>query len=276
MRKSDIRNPRLKALFYGQAGSTKTRTAASAVFHPDFAPVLMLEARGNPLSIRDYDPQPTLFSVDSFSDYSLVYDFLYNDQPNNHEFRRACADAGIPLEPYYKTVILDGTTQTQRLAFRVIIPNSDVDPGTIPNPHEIQHFNRVLDAMIVWADKFLDLPLHVIVTSLEDERTEKSGATKIRPLIWGQSRGEVCGYAYLVMRLAPVETIDVRSKAVFIGDKEEADASNFVGFCRATSTFYAKDQYGMRNPDGSLMRYMFDPTIEKIWESILEVIPEEV
>jgi hypothetical protein len=272
MKQADLNSPYLKLLLYGQPGSTKTRTSATAAFDDEFAPALMLESAGNPLSLRDYDPCPTIFSMEKLKDYNLVYDYLLRDQPKDHPFRKQCNDAGIKLEDYYRTVILDGTTQVQRFAFKVVIPGSDVPPGDVPNAHEIQHFNRVLDIMINWSFKFIrELDMHVILTALEEEKTEKSGATKIRPLLWGQSRGEISGFAYMVMRLAPVETIDSRSKSVFAQELEESKSAQTVGFTRATSTFYAKDQYGLKNPDGSLMRYMFDPTISKIWQSILEV-----
>jgi len=276
MRQADQSAPFLKALFYGQPGSTKTRTACTATFVKDFSPVLVLEAAGNPLSVRDYQPQPTIFSMEKLKDYNQVYDFLVKDQPTDHAFRTVCESAGIPLEDYYRTVVLDGATQVQRFAFDVVLPGSDVEPGNVPAPYEIQHFGRVLGTMANWAEKYIKtLNMHVIVTALEDEHQSMgSSEVKIRPLLWGQSRGEICGYPYLVMRLAPTSTIDNRSKAVFATEIETAQRSQFVGFTRATNAFYAKDQYGMRDDGGQLMRYMFDPTIEKIWDRIMETTPQ--
>ena len=273
MKPGNLESPFLKALLYGQPGSTKTRTSATAVYDEEFAPVLMLESAGNPLSLRDYDPQPTIFSMEKLTDYNSVYDFLLQHQPAKHAFRKMCSDAGIPLEDYYKTVILDGSTEVQRFAFDVIVPGTDVPPGDLPASYEYSHYLRVLNTMLNWSDKFIrTLDMHVILTALEDEHQEKSGELKVRPLIWGQSRGEICGYAYLVMRLAPVGTvIDTRTKSVIANDLVEAKASQTVGFVKATNTFYAKDQYGMRDEDGQLMSYMFDPTITKIWDSIIAV-----
>jgi hypothetical protein len=272
MKPGNLQSPFLKALLYGQPGSTKTRTSATACFDEEFAPVLMLESAGNPLSLRDYDPAPTIFSMERLKDYNSVYDFLLTGQQKNHPFRKMCSDADVPLEDYYRTVILDGTTQIQRFAFDVVVPGTDVPPGDIPAAYEYQHFNRVLGTMINFTEKFIrTLDMHVILTALEDEHQEKSGETKIRPLLWGQSRGEICGYAYLVMRLCPTSTIDSKSKSALATDLEMAKKAHTVGFVKATNTFYAKDQYGMRDEDGNIMSYMFDPSISKIWDSVVAV-----
>jgi hypothetical protein len=232
----------------------------------------MLESAGNPLAIRDYTQQPWVFSMENLKDFNTVYNFLLSGQPLKHPFRDMCKKANIELPEYFKTLIVDGSTQVQHFVFDVVVPGSDVPPGDVPAPYEIQHFGRVLNTISNWAEKMIrTLDMHVILTALEDEHNEKSGATKIRPLIWGQSRGEICSYAYLVMRLCPYKTMDTLAKSIIAADLEEAKKSQIVGIVRPTNSIYAKDQYGMRDEKGELMAYMYDPTISKIWDAILAV-----
>lgn len=263
----------LKALLYGAPGSQKTRTAYSATFDERFFPVLVLESAGNPLSTREYLPRPTILTMETLNDYGYPYDYILRNQPKDHEFAVTLRKAGVEVPEKFKTVIIDGSSETQRFAFRAVVPGADVDPGKVPAAYERQHFGRVLAAMTNWAYKFFKLDIHVILTSLEMER-EDGGILKKRPLYWGQSEGEISSYAYLIMRMAQVDNIDTRSKAVIAGDLEEAKRSQTVGFIRQSMSFYAKDQYGLREKDGSLMRYMFDPTISKIWDAIQAVQPK--
>jgi len=176
----------------------------------------------------------------------------------------------LPKQPF-RTVISDGMTEIQRFAFRAIKPGLDVEPGALPTDIELRDFYKVLQIMTNWAYKYIQLDMHVILTSLENEKQDKVGNIYRRPLLWGQSQGEIASYVYLVMRLTQTETIDTRSKSVVAADLEAANASQIIGFTRATSSFYAKDQYGMLDSGGQLMRYMYDPTIEEIWSKILEL-----
>jgi len=270
MKEANLNEGFVKALFYGAPGSTKTRTAASAVFVPELSPVLMLESAGNPLSIRDYEVLPTIFTMDKMKDYNYPYDWLLNGQPAKHPFTEMCEKAGIdlPNKPF-KSVFVDGMSEVQRFAFRTIVPGRDASPGDVPTAVEIQHFNAVLAMMVNWAYKYIKLPMHVMLSSLEAEKQSgTAGAIYRRPLLWGQSQGEVASYVYLVMRLTTSEYLDSRTKSVVASDLAEVSSSDFIGFTRQSASFYAKDQYGMKDKDGKLMRYMFDPTMQKIWDAI--------
>lgn len=268
MKSPDMSTGFLKALLYGAPGTTKTRTAASATFVDALSPVLVLESAGNPLSIRDYDPMPTVISMESMKDFNLPYDYLVRGQPEGHQFEAVCDKLGIKLpKSGFETVVVDGLSEVQRFAFRTVIPGRDALPGDLPSATEIQHFNSVLAMMVNWAYKFIKLDMNVILTSLEAEKQDKTGNIYRRPLLWGQSQGEIASYVYMVMRLTSAENMDSRTKAVVAGELEEVKKSQTVGFVRSSSSFYAKEQYGMY--DGKeLMRYMFDPTIQKIWDCI--------
>lgn len=273
MKLASLDSAYLKALIYGAPGSQKTRTSYTATFDERFAPVLVLESAGNPLSTRDYNPRPTILTMEKLEDYSYPYDYILKGQPKDHPFAKVLRDAGVDVPDKYKTVIVDGSSETQRFAFRAVLPGADVEPGKVPSAYERQHFGRVLASMTNWGYKYFQLPVHVILTALEMER-EDSGLMKKRPYYWGQSEGEMASYAYLVMRMAQTDYIDTRSKAVIAGDLEEAKRSQTVGFVRQSMSFYAKDQYGMRDEQGQLMKYMFNPTITKIWDAILAAQPE--
>ena len=263
MKRPDLEERFLKVLLYGAPGTTKTRTGASAVFVPEMSPVLMLESAGNPLSIKDYKPLPTIVTMESMKDYNYPYDFLLRGQPNKHPFREWCEKSGyeLPDEPF-KTVFVDGMTEVQRFAFRVVIPGRDTQPGDVPAATEIQHFNAVLAMMVNWAYKFIKLDMNVILSSLEAEKQDKSGAIFRRPLLWGQSQGEVSSYVYMVMRLTQAENMDIRTRAVVANELAEVKNSQTVGFLKASSSFYAKEQYGIKEP------YLFDPTMKKLWSAI--------
>lgn len=269
MKPTQIDRSLIKALLYGAPGTTKTRTAASAVFVPEMNPVLILESAANPLSIREYDPEPYVVTMESMKDYNWPYDYLLTGQQDNHPFASWLKSAGLMPDEPFKTVIIDGITETQRFAFRAVVPDMDVRVGDVPPQLEIQNFNRILAMMTNWASKFIKLPIHVILTSLEAEK-QAGSMTEIyrRPLLWGQSQGEVTSYVYMVMRLSAAEYMDSRTKSVVANDLEAVKQSSFIGFLKQSSSFYAKEQYGMFNKDGSQMRYMFDPTMQKIWDII--------
>jgi len=232
-------------------------------------PVLMLESAGNPLSIRDYDPAPVVVTMEGMKDYNAPYDWLVRGQPEEHPFAHWLKDKDMWLNDPFETVIVDGITETQRFAFKAVLPGIDVPVGDVPAGLEIQNFNRILAMMTNWASKFIKLPMHVILTSLEAEK-QAGSMTEIyrRPLLWGQSQGEVSSYVYMVMRLSAAEYMDTKTRAVVANDLAAVKASSFIGFLHQSSSFYAKEQYGMFNEDGTKMRYMYDPTMQKIWDAI--------
>jgi hypothetical protein len=259
----------IKALFYGAPGTTKTRTAASAVFVEEMWPVLMLESAANPLSIRDYEYRPTILTMESMKDFNYPYDWLRNGQPKDHPFVRGCEQMEVELTFPYKTVIIDGGSEVQRHAFKAVVPGRDANVGDVPPSLERQHFGQILAMMTNWSYKFVQLPMHVVLTCLEQEKQEgANGPIYRRPLIWGQSQVEMSSYVYLVMRLTAAQHLDTRTQAVVAGDIAEVKESHTIGFTKKTASFYAKDQYGMCDEKGELLRFMFDPTMPKIWDAI--------
>jgi hypothetical protein len=247
--------PYLRLLFYGKPGSTKTRTAASASLDERTAPVLMLNAAGNPLSIRDYDPAPTIIDLEELADVNAPYDWIRGGQKENHPFCKK-----FELEPPYKTLIVDQLTDLQRMSFAHVTGSKNIGPGDYPQRVQRQHFGSVLSQMVNFAKLYFSLPIHVIMTALEKTTVnDMTGAVTYSPLLWGQSDTEVPGYSYVVARL--VHRSQVSKNVLKI--VEDADKNTVsVAFFIPGGTFYAKDQYG------ALGTYMADPSIARMVDLI--------
>jgi hypothetical protein len=267
-----LESPYIKALFYGQPGSTKTRTVATAAMDERLSPVLMLDSSGNPISIRNYPQLPDIVQIDSLTEYNPIYEWLAAGQPEEHGVPKSL-DLHPPVP--YKTVIIDGVTGVQRMSFSIVIGTTKAGPGTIQESAEFQHFNKVLAQMVTFAKLFYSLHMNVLITSLEREDVDEATKTiHYKPLLWGQSAGEVPGYAYLVSRLVHRARLENKDKM----DLEEAHRLHIiedsigvgtvsVALFRPTGKYIAKDQYGKCGP------FMVNPTMTKILDKILAVEP---
>jgi len=256
-RRAIFDNPGLKLMLYGAAGSTKTRTAATAAADPRTSPCLMLEMGGNPVSIRQYEKKPDVISCDALDDFNPFYNWLAGGQKLNDPIVGA-----LGLHPPYKCVIIDGMTEVQRYAFAIVTGAKDTKPGTIPATAEIQHFNKTLGLMINFARLFIKLPLHVIITSLEAEKPNSQGTNNFRPLLWGQAAGEVAGFPYMVMRLVHRTRLDAKTLASFDEPLDPKAPIVSVGLLKQAGTYYAKDQYGTG------LTQIIEPSITKILDAI--------
>lgn len=245
----------LRVLLYGIPGSTKTRTAATAALDPRTAPALMLNAAGNPISIRDYDPPPDVVDIEQLRDVNAPYDWIVKGQPENHPFAKQ-----FDLTPPYKSLIVDQLTDVQRMSFALVTGNTTLAPGNHPQRAGFKEFGSVLGQMVNFAKLYFSLPIHVIMTCLEQAKTnEATGAITYSPLLWGQSNIEVPGYAYVVARLMHRSLLKKQALKMM----EDADASTTsVAFFVPSGTFLAKDQYG------ALGQWMVDPSIPKMVDLI--------
>ncbi len=263
--RGEFSSPYLKILLYGEYGSTKTRTAATAALDERLSPVLMLNSGGNPIAIRDYEKQPDILTLDDLKEYNIPYEWLAGGQDPDHPF---CDK--FDLNPPYKTVIVDSVTEVQRMSFSFVTGNTRIGPGDIPQSVEIQHFNKTLGQMVTFARLYYGLPMNVIMTSLEKyDKDEVTGAVMHRPLIWGQASSEIGGYAYIVARLVHRARIDnkLRMRAdqqAKVGIAEDPIDSETVSVAlfEPTGKYVAKDQYGVLGP------YMVNPTMTKILDAI--------
>lgn len=254
MRKPDLRVPYLKALWYGQPGSTKTRTAATACDDPRTAPVLWLDVMGNPQSIRMNKNQPDMISLDSLGDLNEPFDFLINGQDPNHPLAK-----DFDLHPPYKTVVVDGITEIQRYSIRRVTGTTKIGPGDIPNKVERQHFGAILQQMLNFADLFYKLDMNVIFTALEWARDD-GGSTIYVPNLMGQAVEQVPAYALLVGRMVTRNKVD--KVLIAQDDTLRADETVSVMLVTPGGRYYAKDQYLMG------VDYFVNPTVSDLLDAI--------
>jgi hypothetical protein len=228
----------------------------TAALDPRTSPCLLLNAGGNPLSIRDYDPQPTIIEMEELLDFNAPYDWLRKGQPVNHPFVKQ-----FNLTPPYRSVVIDQFTQVQRLMFAKVMGYDDTaryGPGTIIPKREWDHYNKVLYSMINMAMLYTSLPLHVILIAQESNKTPDEGI--VGTALEGQSAIEVPSYVYVLGRLVHRG----RMKTGVVARMEEAAGTEIVSVCFFASAggYDAKDQYGM------LGDYMINPTITKMLDLI--------
>lgn len=260
VRRVDLQSPYVKVLFYGQPGSGKTRTVGTASLDERTSPCLMIDVSGNPVSIRDYEPLPDIISISKLSEFNPIYEWLATGQPEDNQLV-----SDFELSPPYKSLVVDGITEVQRMSFRTVIGTTAVGPGSIPASAEIQHFNKVLGQMVTFANLFFSLPMHVFMTSLERENQDQmTGAITYKPLLWGQSSGEVPAYAFTVGRLIHRAKLDGRMKrAIEITEDPVGEDISTVAFFMPSGKFMAKDQ------TGTLGQFMVDPTVTKMLDLIM-------
>lgn len=250
-----------RILLYGQPGSTKTRTAASAALDDRTYPCLMVSMAGNPLSIRDYVRRPDILELDTYKDLNAIYAFFARGQPEQGQVWEAL---GRPkLNQKYKCLIMDGITNLQRRAASEAAGNEQQGPGDMPNALQQQHHGQILARMLLFADKFFALPgIHVIMTALEYEMQDASANTSYRVQLTGQAASELPSYAYMVGRLVPQSRLTRQQQEVLRKQGGYDDDTVSVLFTQPNARWYAKNQYGPPIPA------MPDPTMTKILDAI--------
>jgi hypothetical protein len=248
----------LKMLLYGVAGSTKTRTAATACLDERTAPVLWLDQGGNPVSIRGFAKLPDIIRVSKLADFNPIYAWLAAGQPPKDPIVEAL---GLQTDKPYKTVVVDGLTGVQRMSFAVVLGSTNQGPSDIPPAMEFSHHGKVLGQMQNFGYSFFyKLPMHVIMTALEQEKQDdKVGGFRYGPLIWGQSAGELPGQAQAVARMLHIERVDNKVKQALREVPEKVDS---VAVFTPGPNYVAKDQYG------GLPAMMYNPSVTKILDCI--------
>jgi len=244
---------KLKMLVYGQPGAGKTTFVATAMDDERLAPALILDAFGNPTVLRKREVKPDIVTIERMEDFNSPYEWLTEGQDPKHPFA-----VKYKLNPPYKTLIVDGLTEVQRFVIRTISGVNYTPPGNLTPALTRQGFGQVLGTMLNWAVSYLTIDMNIIITSLEAEKSEGGAGSLVRrsPLIWGQSGGEVAGYALLVPRLSPRLATPPAIRA------ELQDDSYNVAFFMETQQHYAKDQYGLG------IEWMEAPTLPKIMDLI--------
>lgn len=250
MKRTTPNSTYLRILLEGRAGSTKTRTAYTATLDPRTQPVLAIDAGGQPRSIADYRPEPTIISVESVADISTIYNWLRKGQPAGDPLVKM-----LELTPPYNTLILDGFTEIQRLVISGI--TGDPMKGAPDVSKERSMYNTILAQTMGIAQAYYALPMHVIGTVLEGERQEgENGPTFYRPLLMGQSREQLASYAEIVGRMMHIDRVSgVVRKAI----EGEVSADTI-----SVAVFKSNPRHDAKDQTGRLDDIIIDPTIGKL------------
>ena len=247
-----------KLMGYGLPGSGKTRFCGSAAMDDRTAPVLHIDAAGNPLVLRKNEARPDILRLTNLKELNHIYTFLAQGQDASHPLVR---EHGLRTD--YKSVVFDGVTEIQRFGFGQLTGSERLGPGEMPKGVEIQQFGSSLRMMTNFAQKFFELDMHVFITALErEDQDNTTGMISYKPLLSGQTAGEVPGYAYVLARFAHVGRVQRRDlKDVNSTLADVADSTNIM-FLKPTERIMAKDQLGIGSD------YMFDPTVTKVFDAL--------
>jgi len=252
-------------LVYGPAGSGKTRFGGTLNLDERTAPVLFLNAVGNPVSLRDYDPQPYVVDVESLRDVSYIFNFLRTQRPD-HPFRQ---QLNIPEDVVFKSVVLDTLTEMHRMITcevagmpyefytRDLSSETPVDFSESPKL-EYSHWQQVLTRTLNVVSLFLRLPMHVVLIAQENRLTDEEGKEiGFEPLFQGQSRRYVPTWAEIVAH------IQRRSSMVETPGGTMRRRTISVMRFSASDKYYAKNQVSI-----ALGKEMEQPTVTKILDLI--------
>ena len=230
---------KLRLFVYGDPGSGKTTFLGTSAFDERCAPVLWLDAGGNPESIRRNKSLPSILQIESIADFSIIYDWLSKGQPEDHKLTNELGYHNLLPEEPFKTLVLDGFTEVQRILMNEILGTHKKLPGAALGQLEIQQWGAVLRSMVHIISLFYKLPLHVAVTALESVHYESmSGKPVFGPMFQGQSRNEVPSFALAFGRMMRLNKIPAKSR-----DKQWADTYSVL-FFDEVGKFKAKEQYG--------------------------------
>lgn len=269
----------LRALFYGASGSGKTRLIGTATENDATWPLLVLNARGQPISLRFFERRPLVLEVEELTDLNDPHEWISNGQPWE-PVARALANRNAPprpVNPFYAAVgdffggvqgrfsciAIDSVTHIQTRVGDRVAGNKGTPPGEMPPAVAgFDMFRQMLRMTTNISDLFYQLPIHVIITALERHNEMPTlGITKYYPMLWGQSSLEVPSHAELVGRLLSLKELPGGLRQAT--EKREGkdvirDAFNILLTSNARD-YIAKWQGLEEQPD-----YLVEPTITKI------------
>lgn len=261
--------PLLRMLIYGDSGSGKTTFIGSAMKCPSTSPLLVLNARGQPISLRYLDPRPLVLEIEAIKDFNAVYSWLFKDQ-NMDYLKKLDANLFGMVTKYFKdvgskrfkSVAVDSITHVQRLAMDQIVGGTMPDnPADVPTQTQIQHWGRTLALMTNFADRYFKLPLHVIMTALtRRDNIPALGYMLFCPFLWGQSNMEIPSHAEIVGRLMATGTVPIKEQRMVESAASGAGKTSpfNIMYLRGGRDFVAKWQ-GIQNPPSM----MANPTVSR-------------
>lgn len=267
--------PLLRALIYGNSGAGKTTLLGTACECEETYPLLVLNAGGNPISLRNFEPPPLILTLESLSDLNDPYKWFSEDQPWNyieaHHERSPFASAVWTFfngeESKFKMVAIDSLTYLQRMAGDELVGNQAVLPGTQPKALEgFTDWRKMLNQTVNIVERYVHLPLHVWFTALTRHNDVPTlGVTMFYPFLLGQSSLEVPSYAEMVGRLLPTRTLPTsQSQALKKASPSEFEQAYNVLVLQAGRDYDANWK-GVDDPP----EFILDPTMRKILDYLI-------
>lgn len=238
LKTSNLHEQFIKALFYGPPGGGKTTLGGSAAL---CVKTLIISAESGLLSLQNLKdasgniPDIDYVQIKNMADMEAAYHFLKNEK---HE---------------YKAVVIDSLTEIQRVAKDAIMEEAKVQTM------EIRSWGQLASKLERLVRSFRDLPMHLIITALEDAETDKlTGEVKVWPALQGSVQKQLPAYFDLVAYAFSRET------------GEGAERRTVHGLLTQNSGKYvAKDR------SGKLPKIIDDPSFEKICSYIYPTKPKE-
>jgi len=255
--------------------------------------MLLLNARGQPITLRNFEDRPLVFTIEVMEDFNEFYTWIANDQPLPKSMVEVMKEEEVQwgsegwfailedLPAHWATVYeylaehnvqkfrslgVDSITQVQRIARNKIVGYNEFAPNTVPNATKYPQFQSLLAMMMGFADHHYKLPCHVFITALSRRNEVPTlGITQYYPFLWGQSALEVASYAELVGRLVPVQNLPTQKFNALKkreGKRNPNDMFNVL-LTRGGQDFIAKWQGPMDPPD-----YIVNPTVQKVIDVI--------
>lgn len=247
---------KLRILVYANPGAGKTTFTGTAALDERTAPVLHIDASGNPESLTRHASLPDVISLDKLEELNPIYAWLAAGMPADHLLVKKYG-----LRTDYKTLVFDGITAVQRKVFDVAMGTVEPKPGDTPPKAEWPHYGAVLRHMLKIAYAFYHtLDMNVLMTALEhtDMREMITGSGKFQPYaepaLAGQAREELPGEALAVIRMVHATNDVSRAK--------ELNARHTIAQLQPTTRAYAKDQHGFGVP------FVGDITVSKLLDAL--------
>ena len=256
----------LKLFCYGDPGAGKTTFCATAVDDPRTSPALWINCGGNPESLYTRKTLPDILSIEATKDVTPIYDWIAGGQNLGHPFVKTLNDLGIDpakMGTPYKSLVLDGITEYQRICIDEITGNISKKPGEkLATVSGFGPWQDALQLLTKLARLFYGLPnISTFITGLETQKTDaQTGFIMYDVMLWGQGRGEVPAYSLLTMRMTRQSKMDITTKTAVNKGGEKPYS---VGYIDQVGKFIAKEQYG-----GNLAPYYSEPTVTMLMDAI--------
>jgi len=250
------------------SGSGKTAICATATSCKSTAPVLVLDAGGQPITYTLFDPLPLIVILEGMKDLNFPYRWLAAGQPWNaiadgkdkNPFCSAVWEYFDGEENRFNCLVIDSITQVQRLSIARVGGMEQFGPGDDPKTLDIRSWGGVLSQMTTVADTFFSLPIHVLMTALAShDAIPQLNIVKCHPLLQGQSARELPSKAELVGFIKAVGSLTIQQRNVLAKQYPNLDDVYSIMYTLQGSDFQAKWQGVTKNPG-----MIVDPTIDKL------------